>query len=59
MKVKCYQICLNEEETRKLDEVAREQERSRSFLVRKAIQNFLKEADKNANLKLEETKEIN
>lgn len=50
MQYKNFQVLLKESQVKKLDEVAEIQERSRSFLLRKAIQDFLnKEVAKREN----------
>lgn len=41
MALKKYDVVLEEKELKKFDERARADERSRSFLLRKAIQDFL------------------
>ena len=46
--LKNYQISLEKEEVKELDIIAIKQERSRSYLVRKAIKQLLKEEKKNA-----------
>lgn len=49
MTFKTFQLSLDKEETQKLDIIAKNEERSRSFMVRKAIQRFLEEVDNDGN----------
>jgi predicted transcriptional regulator len=41
MRQKVYQVVLNEEKTSQLDLIAKSEERSRSFMIRLAIEEFL------------------
>ena len=45
MTLKTYQVSLDKDAVKRLDFVAIEEERSRSFLLRKAIERYLKEVE--------------
>ena len=49
MGLKTFQVSLSEEDVKKIDELKNETERSRSFLIRKAILLLLKECENNEN----------
>jgi len=46
MTLKTYQVVLEEEEIKNLDEIAKFQERSRSFMLRQGVKNVLKNTKK-------------
>ncbi len=52
MGFKNFQLNLEENEVRKLDELKKRSERSRSYLIRKAILLLLKEYEQNKNFEV-------
>jgi predicted transcriptional regulator len=52
MGLKTFQVSLSEEDVSRVDELKSKTERSRSFLIRKAILLLLKECENNENFEV-------